>query len=98
MISHSYLKMFVKNLILYQNVISVGDCELLQRDTVIGGSMSGTGLTWQLNPLECEALNITNKCYLSHFNCYVGSVLIFDMLGPESEIPRQFCSFKIELV
>ena len=31
-ISHSYLKMFADDLILYKKVASVGDCELLQWD------------------------------------------------------------------
>ena len=74
-ISHSYLKMFADDLTLYRNIASVSDCELLQWDL---RRIYEWTLTWllRLNPLKCEALNITNKRCPLHFNYYIGSHLI----------------------
>ena len=54
------LKLFADDVLLYFNVKSVGDCQLLQHDLSVIVAWSKR---WQLNlsPQKCEALSITNK-------------------------------------
>ena len=54
------LKLFADDVLLYFNVKSVGDCQLLQDDL---SAIVAWSKRWQLNlsPQKCEALSITNK-------------------------------------
>ena len=54
------LKLFADDVLLYFNVKSVGDCQLLQDDL---SAIVAWYKRWQLNlsPQKCEALTITNK-------------------------------------
>ena len=54
------LKLFTDDVLLYSNVKSVGDCQLLQDDL---SAIVAWSKWWQLNlsPQKCEALSITNK-------------------------------------
>jgi len=65
-ISHSTLKLFADDVLLYAPANTLKNCSLLQDDLNSNFSWASC---WKLklNPTKCEALLITNKRQLIHF-------------------------------
>ena len=59
-VSNSTLKIFADDVTVYKVVTDASDCHVLQEDLAC---IFGWTVAWQvcLNPVKCEALNISNK-------------------------------------